>query len=136
MSFDLEAIGERLAREAWDVRKNSWAPYSRFRVGAALYLPDQDAVVTGVNVENASFGATICAERSAVLAAVSRYGKQTIAMLAVATDAEKPAVPCAQCLQLLAEFCAPTMPILLTNAAGIQERLVFSDLLPRPFTSF
>lgn len=126
----------RIVRAAWDVRAHSHSPYSGFRVGAALWLPDQDEVVCGVNVENASYGATVCAERSAVLQAVSRFGKVPFGMLAVATDAEDPAVPCALCLQVLAEFCLPTMPVLLVNAGGVHSRYVFRDLLPHPFTVF
>ena len=121
---------------AWRIRDKSWAPYSNFRVGAALYLPDHQAIVGGVNVENASYGATICAERSAILSAVGLYGKTPIGMLVVATDAKIPAVPCAQCLQVLAEFCNDDMPVLLANDQGIVESLVLADLLPRPFRSF
>lgn len=130
------AIEYKLYQAAWSVRKNAWVPYSGFRVGAALYLPEHDAVIAGVNVENASFGATICAERSALMAVISEYGKTELGMLVVATDALVPAVPCALCLQVLAEFCQAGMPVMLANASGIVERLHFKDLLPRPFTAF
>ena len=132
----VETIEQKLYQAAWMVREKAWAPYSGFRVGAALFLPEQQLVVAGVNVENASFGATICAERSAMMASISQFGKTAIGMLLVATDASVPAVPCALCLQVLAEFCRPDMPVLLANAGGIVERLHFSDLLPRPFTVF
>ena len=129
-------LTQKMFETAWKIRDSAWAPYSGFRVGAALYLPDHAAIVAGVNVENASYGATICAERSAIVSAVSQYGKTAIGLLVVATDSEKPAVPCAQCLQVLAEFCTDGMPVILANARGIVERLVFADLLPRPFRSF
>jgi cytidine deaminase len=132
----IDEIEQKLYQAAWNAREKAWAPYSGFRVGASLYLPDHNSVIVGVNVENASFGATICAERSAMMATISLYGKSSVGMVLVATDAVAPAVPCALCLQVLAEFCQPDMPILLANATGIVERLRFSDLLPRPFTVF
>ena len=133
---DNAKLAERLYKSAWSIRGNAWAPYSKFQVGAALFLPGHDAIVAGVNVENASFGATICAERGAVLSAIAQYGKSEIGALLVATDAARPAVPCAMCLQVLAEFCRADMPVFLANGGGIMESLVFSDLLPRPFTVF
>ena len=129
-------VEELLYQNAWKARERAWAPYSGFRVGAALWLPKNQTVVTGVNVENASYGATICAERSALVSIVSQFGKTDIGIVLVATDAEEPAVPCAQCLQVMAEFCVADMIVLLANAGGIQVRYRFKDLLPHPFTSF
>lgn len=127
---------KELAQAAWEARKHSWSPYSGFAVGAALRLEASGRIVVGCNVENASFGATICAERSAVLSAISGHGSRNFAMLAVATDAREPAVPCALCLQVLAEFCPPGFPLVLVNATGIVARYTLKDLLPHPFTSF
>lgn len=129
-------LEEKIARSAWEVRRNAHAPWSGFPVGAALWLPGPGEIVCGVNVENASYGATICAERAAVMAAVSRFGKVDIGLVAVATDAAEPAVPCALCLQVLAEFCTPTVEVLLVNAGGIQARYRFAELLPHPFKDF
>lgn len=136
MSHTNPALEERLFQAAWSARPRAHAPYSGFRVGAAFHLPAFDEIVVGVNVENASFGATVCAERSALLAAVSRHGAVEFGCLLVATDAERPAVPCAQCLQVLAEFCADGLPVLLANAGGVVERLTLAELLPRPFRAF
>jgi len=129
-------IADKLANKAWEIREHSWSKYYKFRVGAALYLPEAKQIVCGVNIENASYGATICAERSALCSAISQFGVQAISALAVASDAEDPAVPCAQCLQFMAEFCLPTMPIYLVNSGGITKTYLFSDLLPHPFTAF
>ena len=129
-------LEEKLFDTAWKARDRAWAPYSRFRVGAAVWVPELETIFSGVNVENASYGATICAERSAIVSIVSQHGKRTIGSVLVATDAEDPAVPCALCLQALAEFCPPTLPILVANSSGIRQRYTLSDLLPHPFTSF
>lgn len=121
---------------AWEVRERAHAVYSDFQVGAALYLPDQDLLVTGVNVENVSYGATICAERSAVVSAISTYGKTNYGFIAIATDIDPPASPCGMCLQVLAEFCPPDMPVYLVNAKGLQLASTLRGFLPRSFTEF
>jgi cytidine deaminase len=101
---------ERLYAMAEEAALASYSPYSDFRVGAALVCED-GTVFTGTNVENRSFGLTICAERSAVSAAVSA-GKRSFAALIVATpDADYPVSPCGACRQVLSEFMAPDTPV-------------------------
>ena len=111
----------------------AYAPYSRFRVGAALAMPD--GIVTGTNVENASYGLTMCAERSAVFRAVAQ-GQRRFTRIAIAlpdAPADAPAsarMPCGACLQVLAEFAGPDLEILIDGAGSFHLR----DLLPRAFT--
>lgn len=97
-----------LLTAAREVAKNAYAPYSNFTVGAAL-LTDK-GVITGCNVENASYGLTICAERNAITTAVAQGAKH---ILALALAAPKAVPPCGACLQVLAEFCGPELPITL-----------------------
>ncbi|MFH1808980.1 MAG: cytidine deaminase [Pseudomonadota bacterium] len=111
-------------------RNNAHAPYSKFSVGAALRT-SSGRVFTGCNVENASFGLTICAERNAVAAAVAA-GEREFKAIAIATDLREPASPCGACRQVLAEF-APELRVLLTNPEGRIMRLKLSTLLPRRF---
>jgi cytidine deaminase len=101
---------------ALEASRASYSPYSRFRVGAALLCAD-GSVVTGTNVENRSFGLTICAERNAVTAAIGA-GKREFSMIAVATpDAEYPVSPCGACRQVLSEFMAPETPVIFGHKA-------------------
>ncbi|MDT4761382.1 cytidine deaminase [Sphaerochaeta sp. PS] len=129
------AIGEAYAK-----RKNAYAPYSQFKVGAALLSAATSRVYSGCNVENSSYGATICAERNAVLNAVATEGSLGIELLVVVSKDSPPAPPCAECLQVLAEFSRPETEIhLLDTVAAEQEgkgtHLVytFGELLPYPF---
>ncbi len=122
-----------LFKYALQVRDRSYSPYSGFRVGAALKVAGVEEPVTGTNVENASYGATICAERAAVLAAIARYGKVPFEAIAVVADAQPYVVPCAACLGVLAEFCPADFPIYCCNLEGIQKVLQLRDLLPNPF---
>lgn len=90
--------------------EHSYSPYSNFRVGAALLLED-DSIVTGTNVENRSYGLAICAERSAIVSAVSA-GKKNFKAIAIATpDADYPVSPCGACRQVLSEFMQPDCPV-------------------------
>ena len=111
--------------------ERAYAPYSNFRVGAAI-ATDDDTIVTGCNVENASYGLTICAERAAVFSAVAA-GTRAISCIAVAIaapgDDEATLVPCGACLQVLAEFMPPDGKVLI---AGRGE-LTLKDLLPHSF---
>ncbi len=119
-----------VARQA---RDNAYAPYSGFRVGAAVKPLGRDELYAGCNVENASYGATICAERSAVVHMVSMRGKSRIEYVVVVTDADPPSVPCAVCLQVLAEFCAPETMIHLADTQRIRKSIALKELLPQPF---
>jgi cytidine deaminase len=117
-------------------RSKAHAPYSKFKVGAALKLKGQPEPVAGCNVENASFGATMCAERSALFGAVSRFGKVAPEFLVIVTGEPGATVPCGLCLQALAEFCADEMDIYLGNESQLIEKRRFKDFLPRAFRSF
>jgi cytidine deaminase len=116
---------------AFDAMERAYAPYSRFRVGAAL-VGATGEVVTGCNVENAAYPSSICAERGAVMTAVAR-GIRTFDRLVIATEADEPASPCGQCRQVLVEF-APTLPILSVTRGGREARWSLAELLPNPFT--
>src|SRR5437762_9851107 len=109
----------------------AYAPYSGFRVGAALLATD-GSVTEGCNVENASFPAGICAERSAVAAAVAR-GNRAFDSLAIATEAEEPTPPCGICRQVLEEF-SPHLLVISVTTGGREARWSLEELLPRAFT--
>jgi cytidine deaminase len=122
---------QQLINSAAQAMKNAYAPYSRFKVGAALRAQTGE-IFLGCNVENISNGATICAERTAMVSAVAA-GQQSFDLLAVMTKSSPPSPPCALCLQVLVEFC-PELVILLANTKGEVERVRLSKLLPRPFS--
>lgn len=104
-----------LFKSALEACGNSYAPYSKFRVGAAILCED-GSIVTGSNVENRSFGLTICAERSAIVAAISR-GKKKFSALVIATpDASYPVSPCGACRQVISEFMPPHVPVVFGNS--------------------
>lgn len=113
------------------VQQHAYAPASRFRVGAAVRAKD-GRVFVGCNVENASYGLTICAERAAVCAAVAA-GARELDAVAIATDLGDPARPCGACRQVLAEF-GPAMAVLLGGRGGAVVRTSLDHLLPEPFT--
>lgn len=118
---------EKAARKA---RERAYAPYSGFRVGAAVLA--SSGVHTGCNVENASFGLTVCAERNAAFAAVVA-GADRIEAVAVVSDGEAPTPPCGACLQVLVEFSDPELPIVLYGSkSGILETTL-GELMPRAF---
>ena len=118
---------------AVEARLKAYAPYSKFLVGACVKIKGKDEYVSGCNVENASFGATVCAERTAVLTSVSTFGKCEYDFLVLVTNADPLAPPCGLCLQVLSEFCALDLPIYLANTEGIQKEYSLKDFLPRPF---
>lgn len=125
---------EQLMESARKVKQNAYIPYSKFPVGAAFLLKD-GSVITGVNVENVSLGATNCAERTAVFTAVTKgYKKGDFQALAVAGDTADFLPPCSICRQVLAEFCSPDMPVYLTNEKKEIMELKLKDLLPYAFT--
>jgi len=121
---------EDLLAAARRAHANAYAPYSGFRVGAALRADDGD-VIAGSNVENASFGLSRCAEQSAVQALATRGGRH-FRELVVYTEADPPASPCGACRQVLFEF-APDATVYLVNDAGSCEVVSVADLLPLGF---
>ncbi|NUN12581.1 MAG: cytidine deaminase [Myxococcales bacterium] len=127
-----EDAAEKLIQTARDVRVHAYAPYSRFLVGAAVLAPS-GKIYPGVNVENASYPAGICAERAAICAAITA-GERSLLAVAVSTELESPAAPCGMCRQALAEF-GPDMHVFLTGPA--MESMVLnyrlSQLLPHQF---
>jgi cytidine deaminase len=120
-----------LARAARAARARAYAPYSRFEVGAAVRAGGR--IFAGANVENASFGATLCAERAAIAAAVNA-GARRLDALAVASATAPPTPPCGICLQTLAEFAGPDLPITLAGARGARVETTLGELLPHGFS--
>jgi cytidine deaminase len=119
-----------LIQAATQARERAYAPYSRFRVGAALRTTD-GAIYTGCNIENGSYGATVCAERVAVFKAVSA-GVREFEALAIVCGAEELARPCGICRQVLAEF-SPSMQVICANAKGEYDECGLDELLPHRF---
>ncbi len=120
-----------LHKTASQAKKFSYSPYSKFQVGAAL-LTDDNEVIFGTNVENASFGATICAERTAILKAVSE-GCTQFTDIVIVTDSKNATPPCGMCLQVMAEFFSDDVRIWLGNTRKIQKCFEFKDLLLQRF---
>ena len=120
---------DKLLKLAKQAARNSYSPYSKFRVGAALELTNGE-IVTGTNVENVSYGLTICAERAALVRAVSQFGpKIRIAAMAVTNLNGLASPPCGACRQVLAEFALPEAPVMFPTADGIRT-MTMRDLLP------
>jgi homotetrameric cytidine deaminase len=128
----LDPTLETLLDHASQAARNSYSPYSGFRVGAAIRLTN-GVIVTGTNVENISYGLTICAERSAVVRAVAEFGPGIrIAAVAVANLNDAASPPCGACRQVLAEFIQPDAPVAFPTASGLCT-MSFSELLPMAF---
>jgi cytidine deaminase len=125
---------DELLAIARGAKSNAHAPYSGFRVGAAL-LGDDGRVFTGVNVENASLGLSVCAERNAVASAVAQ-GVTRFRRLAIVTDSpDEPTMPCGVCRQVLWEF-EHELPIVIESESGRRVQTDISQLFPMPFTSY
>jgi cytidine deaminase len=121
---------ELLITAATQARENAHAPYSNFRVGAAL-SSSSGRIFSGCNVENATYGLTICAERVAIFKAISE-GERGFSAIAVVTDTEALTPPCGACRQLLWEFCGD-VPVTMANLKGKRETLQMKELFPKPF---
>lgn len=121
---------DRLVAAARDARERAIAPFSHFKVGAALLAHD-GRVFTGCNVENASYGLTVCAERVALLKALSE-GVRDFTRIAVVADTTNPTPPCGPCRQLLWEY-AGDIPVVMANLTSITGEHQMRDLLPLPF---
>lgn len=125
---------EALIAAARKAAEHSYSPYSHYRVGAALLAAD-GTIYAGCNVENASFGLTICAERAAMFKAVGEGRREFKALALVAGTQEKPGTPCGACRQVLAEFCKADMPVVCAALDGtIALRTTIGDLLPHGFS--
>ena len=120
-----------LLSKALEARDRAIAPYSKFKVGSAIQTSD-GRVIQGCNIENASFGLTVCAERVALLTALAG-GERSFEAIAVATAVTEPATPCGPCRQLLWEYCGD-IEVILGNPGGIEKKYRLSELLPHPFT--
>jgi cytidine deaminase len=120
----------QLIEAALAVRKNAVASYSHFLVGAALET-DTGEIFTGCNVENATYGLTVCAERVAIWKALSE-GRRKFTRIVVAADTDMLTPPCGACRQIIWEFCGD-IPVVLVNLAGRREELSMRDLFPRAF---
>jgi cytidine deaminase len=123
-----------LMEAARAARAHAHAPYSNCRVGGAIRLSD-GSIFAGCNVENASYGATICAERGAVMMAVAARGKIAIQEVLVLSEATPPWPPCGMCRQVVAEFAAPDCVVHLVNESGDIISQPFSQIFPSTFDS-
>ena len=123
---DLSALKEA----ALEAMTRAYAPYSKFRVGAAI-IGDDGTVFVGCNVENASYPAGMCAERAALASAIAR-GFRVFELIVVATEADEPTPPCGLCRQVLSEL-APGLCVVSITASGLETRWPLSELLPAPF---
>ena len=121
---------KELIEAATAVRENAYAPFSSFKVGAAIEMEDGE-VIDGCNVESASYGLTVCAERVAIWKAISE-GKRKIKHIAVVADTEDLTPPCGVCRQIIWEF-GGDIPVTMANLKGKTETVQMKDLLPRAF---
>ena len=123
---------EQLIALAFEAKKNSYSPYSKYPVGACVLTKD-GKTFKGTNIENASFGLTNCAERSAIFATYSNgYKKKDIEAIAIVSDGKKLAAPCGACRQVLNELLEKDTPIILSNGTKTIETNI-NDLLPMSF---
>lgn len=127
----VEVPWQQLFEAAELARQRAHAPYSKFQVGAVI-LCDDGSISAGCNVENASYGLTVCAERNAVGAMVVA-GKKPVAV-AIVVDSREPTPPCGMCRQVLSEFGAPGLPIGSRTLGGQEARWTVAELLPHAFT--
>jgi cytidine deaminase len=121
----------KLLQLAREVIPLAYAPYSEYKVGAALLTSD-GRVFRGVNVENSSLGLTICAERAALAAAIAA-GCRSFSMIAIVSEDESGPWPCGACRQVLSEFCDENLKVVVSGKKGEIRRLVMKDLFPYPF---
>ena len=129
-----EAEKEQLITKAEAAWKNAYAPYSKFQVGAAL-LTDQGRIFTGCNVENASYGLSVCAERNVIAIAIAELGAENLKIkaIAVANNHKVPCSPCGACRQVISEF-GTNINIIFLSSQGYQD-LTIAELLPQQFSA-
>jgi cytidine deaminase len=123
---------DSLIEAAKQARENAHAPFSNFRVGAAVRA-NSGRVFGGCNVENATYGLTVCAERIAIFKAISE-GERGFDAIAVVTDTDVLTPPCGACRQIIWEFCSD-IPVTMSNLKGKSETFQMRDLFPKPFDS-
>ena len=121
---------ENLIKVAALQRQRAHAPYSKYKVGAAIRTK-RNKIHAGANIENASYGLTVCAERTAVFACINS-GDREFDAIAIVIDDERLPSPCGACRQVLAEF-APTMRVILATTGGLRKATTLTELLPDPF---
>ncbi len=126
----MKTAQKKLIEQAEAAREKAVAPFSNFKVGAALETKD-GAVYTGCNIENASYGLTMCAERVAIFKAISE-GEREFKTIAVVADTDELTPPCGPCRQIIHEFCGD-IPVILANLKGEAETVQMNELLPRAF---
>lgn len=131
MRQDASASAKALLAAARAARRRAYAPYSRYRVGAAV-LDERGRIHAGCNVENASFGLCVCAERNAVAAAVAA-GARRLRAVAIVTGGRSAGMPCGACRQVLLEFADAATPILLAAPTGRPRSRRLGNLLPQAF---
>lgn len=126
-----EQTKKELVSKADAMLSKAYVPYSKFPVGAALHTKD-GKTYTGCNIENASYGLSNCAERTAIFKAVSE-GDKEFDYLVITGGTEEPISPCGACRQVMVEFCEPDMKVLLTNKKGKLKETTVAELLPGAF---
>lgn len=123
-----------LINSALDAQELSYSPYSKFKVGAAVLLKD-GVIVQGANIENASYGLTMCGERNAVFHAYCLgYKKDDIVAIAISSCSNPPASPCGACRQVLVELVNGDVPVYLVNTDGVEDVILVKELLPKGFS--
>ncbi len=126
--MDRTTIRERLLAAAREGAARAYAPYSHFPVGAAVMLPD-GTIVIGCNVENASYGLSVCAERVALWSAVAQGYRDFVAMAVIVPSGS----PCGACRQVMSELCPPDMPVWVETEDGTVREFTVAELLPAAF---
>ncbi len=130
----MKISNEMLIESAAQALKNAYAPYSSYRVGAALLCAD-GSVICGCNIENASYGLTNCAERTAIFSAISQ-GHRNFSALALVSDGDALPIPCGACRQVLVEFCTPDFEIYCSTTKNLEviKKFMLGELFPNAFT--
>lgn len=125
---------QKMYEQALQARKNSYSPYSKFKVGAAILL-DNNKIIVGTNIENSSFGLTSCAERNALFSAISQgYKKENIKALLVVANTDAPCSPCGACRQVISELMNQESDVILTNTKNDIKIFKVKELLPFSFS--
>lgn len=125
-------IKDKMFKKALKAQKNAYVPYSEFPLGAAV-LTEDGSIYTGVNIENASFSLTNCAERSAIFTAISE-GKRKIEALLIVSSTETPVTPCGACRQVINEFADGEIEIIMMTEEGKELTMTSTELLPGAFS--